>query len=222
MNQPDKGAIISFKGSNRFLSNFYVCPVKYDGNTYPSSEHAFQAAKCMVRDEHDEIMAAKTPSEAKKLGHECCLRDDWERVKAKVMWKIVKAKFEQNYDLQQLLLQTGERVLVEGNRWHDDQFGVCYCDKCHGHGQNLLGRTLTHVREQIRNKGGMKWKPDKEFAGAHKYDTCLALFDPERGRIAMTWRLDNDRWRWDTDLNRGTAKTQKKAMAFAEFFISQE
>lgn len=34
-----------FRGECSFLSNFHKCRVGFDGMTYPSVEHAFQAAK---------------------------------------------------------------------------------------------------------------------------------------------------------------------------------
>jgi len=215
----DKGAIISFKGSNRFLSNFFVCDVEYEGCTYRSSEHAFQAAKCTVRAEHDEIVAVKTPTEAKKLGRKCCLRDDWEKIKAKIMWDIVKAKFEQNYELRQKLLQTGDMVLVEGNRWHDDHFGVCYCDNCNGHGLNLLGRTLMYVRDQLRHAeqlGKREWGPDDANETTHGYKRCQALWDPEDGRKGMIWQMDDGSWRWDVSNDRGRALTMEEARSNVE------
>ncbi len=215
----EKGAIISFRGEHRFLSNFFVCDVKYEGRTYRSSEHAYQAAKCTVRVEHDEIVNAKTPGEAKKLGRKCCLRDEWEKIKAKVMWDIVKAKFEQNYTLRQQLLQTGEVVLVEGNRWHDNQFGVCYCDNCNGHGLNLLGRTLMYVRDQLRNierVGKREWLEDKDFAHANEYKFCVSLFDPDAGRLAMTWINDDGSWCWDTGTDRGRVGNMKQARVEVE------
>ena len=37
--------IDSFGGEYSFLSNFHKCKVEFEGMTYPSVEHAFQAAK---------------------------------------------------------------------------------------------------------------------------------------------------------------------------------
>lgn len=35
--------ITSFRDEYSFLSNFYQCPLKYKGVTYPNAEAAFQA-----------------------------------------------------------------------------------------------------------------------------------------------------------------------------------
>ena len=37
--------INQFKEKYRFLSNFYPCPITYEGFTYPNVEAAFQAQK---------------------------------------------------------------------------------------------------------------------------------------------------------------------------------
>ena len=39
--------INEFRNDNYFLSNFYECPVTYDGLTYRNNEAAFQAQKCI-------------------------------------------------------------------------------------------------------------------------------------------------------------------------------
>ena len=41
--------IDSFRGEYDYLSNFYSCPVEYDGLTYQNTEASFQAAKCVDR-----------------------------------------------------------------------------------------------------------------------------------------------------------------------------
>lgn len=37
--------ITSFEGKYSFLSNFYACQTEYHNVKYPTSEHAYQAAK---------------------------------------------------------------------------------------------------------------------------------------------------------------------------------
>src|SRR6185369_8674281 len=39
--------ILEFQGDNRFLSNFFPAEVIYEGITYPTAEHAYQAAKTL-------------------------------------------------------------------------------------------------------------------------------------------------------------------------------
>lgn len=141
------GAILKFDGPYRFLSNFYPVLVTYEGTTYPTSEHAFQAAKVINEEDRRRVIEAGSAGEAKRLGRVCALRDDWEQVKVQVMYKIVKAKF--SGPLKGALLATDGMVLVEGNTWHDNTWGVCGCERCGGVGANLLGNILVQVRTEL-------------------------------------------------------------------------
>ena len=69
------------------------------------------------------------------------------------MYDIVKAKFSQNENLRQMLLDTNNEELIEGNWWHDNCWGDCSCERCKDiKGQNNLGKILMRVREEIRNE----------------------------------------------------------------------
>ena len=138
--------INSFRGKYFFLSNFYEIPVIFDGIRYQSSEAAFQAQKCADYEDR-KAFANMTPDESKKAGRKCNLRSDWEDVKVDLMKKIVYSKFTQNPYLAYGLLATGNEELIEGNTWGDKIWG-----QVNGEGQNLLGKILMEVREEIRNK----------------------------------------------------------------------
>ena len=56
------------KGDYGFLSNFYPSPFTLEGNQYPTNEHYFQSQKFSGQPFETQIMEAKTPKEAKKLG----------------------------------------------------------------------------------------------------------------------------------------------------------
>jgi predicted NAD-dependent protein-ADP-ribosyltransferase YbiA (DUF1768 family) len=61
------------------------------------------------------------------------------------MYDILLCKFKG--ELKQKLVNTGEILLVEGNCWHDNFWGDCYCPKCFNRmGKNMLGRLLMKVR----------------------------------------------------------------------------
>ena len=55
---------------------------------------------------------------AKREEKKVQLRANWETVKNGVMEEVVRAKFWQNPDLLQKLLDTGDPDLTEGNGWH--------------------------------------------------------------------------------------------------------
>jgi len=136
--------IDSFQGVYKFLSNFYPVKVKLDGVTYPSVEHAYQAAKTLIPSSRARIRGAATASEAKRIGKTVTLRHDWEEVKLDVMEKLLRQKFSKE-PLRTLLLKTGEAELIERNWWHDTFWGVC-----NKKGENHLGRILMKIRSELR------------------------------------------------------------------------
>jgi len=145
--------ITEFQGEHRFLSNFWYVTVIYDYEIYPSVEHAYQAAKTLDMEDRDYIRHLPKPGDAKRAGKNIVLREDWDQVKLLVMKNLVWQKF-QYPGLKSKLLATGDRALIEGNRWHDNFWGVCSCGVCqntkHIIGHNYLGRVLMDVRSKLR------------------------------------------------------------------------
>jgi ribA/ribD-fused uncharacterized protein len=125
-----------------FLSNFHMAPVLYEGILYPSSEHAYQAAKSLDPVVRNRVAKLSTAGQSKKAGRQISIRPDWEQVKYDIMSEIVLLKFMQHPDLKEKLLATGDEELVEGNTWGDSYWGVC-----RGVGQNKLGEILMKVRK---------------------------------------------------------------------------
>lgn len=175
--------IKTFRGDNFFLSNFYVAPVFYQGIRYENNEAAFQAAKCPERMRD---FCGLSPQAAKRLGRRVELRPDWEEVKYDVMYQVCKAKFLQNPDLFKRLLATGDAELVEGNTWGDKVWGVC-----NGVGENNLGKTLMHIRNELHqfqsnpqrilvdevggeHEGSCGWHPDGTPCGECSSLSCGA------------------------------------------------
>lgn len=134
-----------FRGEYRWLSNFWMVEVEYEGIVYSSTEHAYQATKTLDKDIRKKISRMEKPGESKKFGKTLTLREDWEDVRLQVMLDLTRLKF-QDPELQEKLLATGDQPLVEGNE-HGDSFWGVY----RGHGENHLGKTLMRVREEIRN-----------------------------------------------------------------------
>ena len=146
-------SIEEFDGEYAFLSNFFETPVTICGRTWKTAEAAFQAAKTLVKSERDAIFNAPTPGKAKRLGRTCTIRPDWEDIKVHVMADIVRAKFTQNPELRQKLLDTGHTMLIEGNYWHDNFWGICGSDCIKnepGVIHNALGVILYSIREEFR------------------------------------------------------------------------
>jgi len=138
--------IARFIGSNRFLSNFYSVAIEYEGASYPSVEHAFQAAKTLDHEARRPFWNGLLTAggDAKRAGRRLALRPDWEDVKLSVMETILRCKFTQE-PFRQLLLDTGDADLIEGNNWRDTYWGV----DDHFGGENHLGRLLMAIREDL-------------------------------------------------------------------------
>lgn len=137
--------INEFQGKYRFLSNFWLVEVEFEGLVYPSVEHAYQAAKTTHLLGREIIRSQSSPGKAKRVGREVPIRPDWEDVKLDIMEELVRDKFEHE-GLRKELLATGNAKLVEGNWWHDTFWGVC-----DGEGQNHLGKILMKVRKELDN-----------------------------------------------------------------------
>jgi ribA/ribD-fused uncharacterized protein len=152
MTQKSPKTIDVFHGAWEFLSNFYPCTIHYNGNNFPTVEHAFQAAKSrdpMFWYKIKEI-PAKDAGKAKRFGRSARLRSDWDIIKLSLMERFLMQKFSQA-GLREELLSTEGCDLVEGNYWHDNYWGDCKCKKCISkEGQNHLGKLLMKVRGIIK------------------------------------------------------------------------
>lgn len=135
--------IDKFDGEYRFLSNFWECEIPYDGLVYKSTEAAYQAAKTNSYHEKLVIQSASTPGKAKRLGRDITMRPDWDDVKVDVMREILEIKFRDK-ELAERLLETADFELIEGNQWGDTFWGVC-----EGKGQNILGKLLMAIRNDL-------------------------------------------------------------------------
>lgn len=155
--------INKFDGTkHKFLSNFYPCKLTYNGIEYKHSEGAFQAQKTLDEQQRAYI-ATLSASESKKAcgkrdlkGFKIELRPDWQydKVRNLVMYEVVKAKFTQNKELAEKLLETKDATLIEGNTWHDNYWGNCTCERCKNiPGKNQLGITLMQVRDELKQSG---------------------------------------------------------------------
>lgn len=141
-----------FNLENRFLSNFQASTFFYNGKKYPSVEHAYQALKTLDPDEHELVRNAVSASQAKKLGKTAItIQPGWDEMKASIMLTLLRLKFQNPY-LRCRLVATGNAILIEGNTWHDTFFGVCNCPKHNGEGQNVLGKLLMQVRDEVNEE----------------------------------------------------------------------
>lgn len=139
--------IVNFTGQYEFLSNFFVRHFAYRDVVYSSAEHAYQAAKAITTEDHNLVMNAKTPREARRLGQKIAMREDWEEVRVPTLHAILVAKFHQHPDLLATLLETSPKLLIEGNTWGDRFWGAVY-ERNAWTGENNLGKLLMKLRDE--------------------------------------------------------------------------
>lgn len=139
----------STKGEYGCFSNFSRHPVKIKGETWPTTEHYFQAQKFAGTRHEIEVRKAHSPKEAANMGRDRKrpLRSDWEKVKDDIMREAVRAKFTQYEQLKKTLLSTGESILVE-HTVNDSYWG----DGGDGSGKNMLGKILMEIREELKGR----------------------------------------------------------------------
>lgn len=143
------------------LSNFEKCYIKYKGHLFATTEQAFMWEKAIFFNDHEsasKILKEENPAKAKKLGREVKNFDDskWSKVCYEVMYKINFEKYFQNTRLKNILLNTGDKMIIEANpkdtRWgiglsaEDDRV----LDESQWQGENLLGKVLMEVRKELK------------------------------------------------------------------------
>ena len=137
------------------LSNFYPCtPAITIGNTtFETVEHYYQYMKHACNDAaYAERIRTSSVAAAHHLGgaNRASFRADWEQVRDDVYYNGMLAKFSQNAELQRVLLQTGDKMLVQVDS--DAHWGMCVPDDTPAglaHGGNAGGRALQRVRAHL-------------------------------------------------------------------------
>jgi N-glycosidase YbiA len=133
------------------FSNFYPSPIHIDEELWPTVEHYFQAMKFPHHKEIREIIRT-TPKaiEKKQIANKqyAYLVDwnHWNKIKDQIIYKALKAKFEQHKNLQQILLSTDNAPIIEHSK--KDSY---WADGSDGTGQNMLGKSLMKLRNEVKN-----------------------------------------------------------------------
>lgn len=142
------------------LSQWFDCYFSVDGFTYNTAEQYMMCQKALLFNDEEtfkRILEASHPSEFKNLGRLVKNFNPtiWDKHKFEIVVKGNLAKFSQNPQLNNFLLSTGDKVLVEASP----------CDKIWGiglryntsnienphtwKGLNLLGFALMQVRKEL-------------------------------------------------------------------------
>lgn len=139
----DAKNIAGFVAEYRWLSNYFLCRVEWEGRVYGSAEAAYHSGKYPAADR--DVFMRLDPDAARKLSRAKPYDTvAWEARKVPTMRQVVWAKFSQNPELANKLLATRDRYLEETNWWGDKIWGVY-----RGEGQNLLGKIIMDVRARL-------------------------------------------------------------------------
>lgn len=134
-----------FTGPYRFLSNFWT-----DENGL-CVEYLYQADKATNEIDRQYVLSSVSPGEAKRRGRSIKKRPGFDEERPKTILYFNRLKYKNLY-LKQKLLDTKDAILIEGNTWHDNYFGSCFCIKCKQEPKlNILGNILMQIREEIKN-----------------------------------------------------------------------
>ena len=132
------------------LTNFSDHAIVIGGKYYPTSEHFFQAQKLRGTIFEDDICKLPRPRQAFEYPRQPhvspWIRHDWHAVKDSIMFETLHLKFTQHLELKKLLLETGQRRLVEHSPY-DSYWG----DGGDGNGLNRLGELLMDLRTVLRS-----------------------------------------------------------------------
>jgi ribA/ribD-fused uncharacterized protein len=143
------------------FSQWWAAPFTVDGVRYNTTEHWMMAQKALLfgnEEIYQQILAAKSPAAAKALGRQVRNFDEavWNANRSAIVVRGNLEKFQQHSDLQDFLLQTKDRVLVEASPV-DSIWGIgLAADNARAenprqwNGLNLLGFALMEVRDLLR------------------------------------------------------------------------
>lgn len=145
------------------FSQWWDCKFTVDGIEYHTAEQYMMAQKAVVFGDEEilaQIMAEDNPGAYKKLGRMIRNFDPavWNKKRTEIVIKGNYAKFTQNPELKEFLLNTGNRVIVEASP-RDTIWGIGYGannpnsqNPSAWRGTNLLGFCLMEVRDMIRGE----------------------------------------------------------------------
>lgn len=149
---------VAFQGHNSPLSNFYACEIKGDDakeTVYNSVEQYYTATMALKHDMpnlHKQIMKTSNPFHLKAMGNQIQKSDIWKKECVKTLETMVTAKFTQNKELREFLLQQKGK-LVEATLCPFWGCGL-YLEKSdnahkgiNGYANNM-GRLLERVRDK--------------------------------------------------------------------------
>jgi predicted NAD-dependent protein-ADP-ribosyltransferase YbiA (DUF1768 family) len=138
---PPRNQIVALDGAWAPLSNLWDAPLDWDGRTWSSAEHAYQAARAASPQDASWVGQASTPQEARRRGRQIAARPGWEVERQQVLQDLLEAKFKDPC-LAGILLSTGNTTLVG----YTSRRTASETDGDH----DILGMALMRLRAALR------------------------------------------------------------------------
>lgn len=145
------------------MSNWYLSEFTVDDIKFSSMEQYMMYEKVLLfqdQEAAEKILQTDNVADIKALGRSVQHFDDkiWIEVREEIVYKGVREKFRQNPELAENLEKTGEEIIAEC-AVKDRIWGIGLSMKDENRhcidrwrGQNLLGKILMRVREEIKHQ----------------------------------------------------------------------
>ncbi|MCK8600137.1 NADAR domain-containing protein [Desulfoferrobacter suflitae] len=154
-------------------------PLVVNGIHIRTAEALYQACRYPhMQDVQRLIIDERSPMTAKMRTrtYRKSSRPDWDQVRVTIMRWCLRLKLGQNWEkFSELLLETGDRPIVERSR-KDDFWGAKPAENGTLVGQNVLGRLLMELREELRASG----KSSIRISAPARISNFLLLGEPIR------------------------------------------
>lgn len=151
-------AVVFHKTKERWgeLSNMASgFPLVVVGSVFPSSEALYQACRFPDQPDVQLLIAQQTSAMAAKMRskpHRSESREDWPRIRVRVMRWVLRVKLAQHMDgFGSVLRATGDSSIVERSA-KDRYWGAIESDDGTLEGENVLGRLLMELRDELRTR----------------------------------------------------------------------
>ena len=142
-------------------SNWAPSEITLEGMTFNCVEQYMMYKKAEVAGDTESmqaVMDTPMPNDQKAIGRKIKNYDDakWSAVRYEIVKDAVRAKFTQIPDLQEYLLESGNKHIVEASPY-DAVWGIAMgeddpdrFDESKWRGENLLGKCIMDVRDELR------------------------------------------------------------------------
>lgn len=144
------------------FSNWHPSKFEIDGKKFENTEQYMMWSKSVVMNDFEtaeKIMDTSDPRTIKKLGRKVknFNAELWDKLRFDIVYNGCYAKFTQNENLKTVLLSHGDKKFVESSPYDKiwgiglDEESAKKTPESEWPGENLLGKVLTKLRDELKN-----------------------------------------------------------------------